>query len=184
MEIFPSKRSERILVYLILIWRKPKKTRFALKFSQEIRTETCISNFNLKGGSGPQHLRLWGIFGGGICSALYIWGGGGCSALYTENLDLVGIFGGGGWICSVLYTWRGMCSVFFSWKEILFRSTDSSFCHMILWFYLLNQFVWPKMTYTEFTFITSFTAWFFEIFFITRNHGWRRCWARLYRQCF
>ena len=28
---------------------KTEKTRFALKFSQEIRTETRISNFNLKG---------------------------------------------------------------------------------------------------------------------------------------
>ena len=41
-----------------------KKNRLALKFSQEIRTETRISNFNLKGGSGPQHLRLGGYLGG------------------------------------------------------------------------------------------------------------------------
>ena len=50
--------------------KKTEKTRLALKFSQEIRTETRISNFNLKGGSGPQHLRLGGGGGGGD-----IWGG-------------------------------------------------------------------------------------------------------------
>ena len=33
------------------------------------------------------------------------------------------------------------------------------------------------MTYTEFTFIRFHGMIFlFEIFFITRNHGWRRCW--------
>ena len=109
-----SKRSDRRDV-LILIWRKPKKKRLALKFSHEIRTETHISNFNLKGDL-VCNIYVWGgIFGGGggICFALYIWGGM-RSALYTENLNLVRIFGGGG-ICSVLYTWRGMCSVFFSW---------------------------------------------------------------------
>ena len=55
--------------------KKTEKKRFALKFCQEIRTETRISNFNLKGGSGPQHLRLGGGGGDiweGICSGLYI----------------------------------------------------------------------------------------------------------------
>ena len=53
----------------------------------------------------------------------------------------------GGDLFRIIYL-KGMCSVFFSWWDILFRSTDSSF-------YLLNQFDLPKMTYT------TFTAWFF-----------------------
>ena len=108
---------------------------------------TRISNFNLKGDL-VRNIYVWGDIwgGGGICSALYIWGGMG-SALYTVKLKF------GGDICTVLYTWRGICSVFFSWWDILFRSSDSSF-------YLLNQIDWPKMTYTEFTFI-AFRVWFF-----------------------
>ena len=42
-----------------------------MKFSQEIRTETRISNFNLKG-SGPQYLRLGG--GGDMFRIIYLRG--------------------------------------------------------------------------------------------------------------
>ena len=42
--------------------KKTEKTRLALKFSQEIRTETHISNFNLKGD---------------LVRNIYVWGGGG-----------------------------------------------------------------------------------------------------------
>ena len=45
-----------------------------MKFSQEIRTETRISNFNLKGGSGPQHLRLGGGGGGDMFRIIYLRG--------------------------------------------------------------------------------------------------------------
>ena len=50
-----------------------------------------------------------------------------CSALYTENLNLVGIFGVG---CVPYYIPEGGCvPYFFPDREILFGSTDSSFCH-------------------------------------------------------
>ena len=49
--------------------KKTEETRLALKFSQEIRTEKRISNFNLKGYL-VRNIYVWG--GGGICSALYI----------------------------------------------------------------------------------------------------------------
>ena len=75
--------------------KKTEKKRFALKFCQEIRTETRISNFNLKGGSGPQHLRLGGGYlGGDMFRIIYLRGD--VFALYTGNLNLVGILGGGG----------------------------------------------------------------------------------------
>ena len=62
------------------------KTRLPLKFSQEIRTETRISHFNLKGE---------------LVGKIYVWRD---------------IWRGGGWICSGLYIvnctvggdiWRG-----------------------------------------------------------------------------
>ena len=44
-----------------------EKTRLSLKFSQEIRTETRISHFNLRGDLvGKIYV------GGGVCSGLYI----------------------------------------------------------------------------------------------------------------
>ena len=53
-----------------------KKKRFALKFSHEIRTETRISNFNLKGGFDLQYLRLGDIWGGYLFRIIYLRGGG------------------------------------------------------------------------------------------------------------
>ena len=53
----------------------------------------------------------------------------------------------------------------------------------ILHFIYLPQFDWPKMTYTEFTFIAFTTLFFFSK--LSSSHEImveRRCWARLYRQ--
>ena len=89
----------------MLIRRKPKKKRFALKFSQEMRTETRISNFNLKGGSSPQHLRLGGgIFGGRGDMFRIIYLRGDVFRIIHRKLKFGGDILGGGGICSVLYT--------------------------------------------------------------------------------
>ena len=87
--------------------QKTKKTRLALKFSQDIRTETRFSNFNLKGG---------------LVRNIYVWG---------EDISGEDLF-------RIIYL-KGDMFCIFSWREILFRSTDSSF-------YLFNQFDCPKMT--------------------------------------
>ena len=89
-------------------------------------------------------------------------------------------FGGDIWGgCVPFYIPEGGCvPYFFPDREILFGSTDSSFCHSHLWFYLLNQLIGQKWRIQNLPYLSYFTAWFFEIFFITRNHGWRgRCWA-------
>ena len=87
-----------------IFWKLMEKTRLALKFSQEIRTETRISNINLNKTEKTRlalklsqeirtETRIWRgvwsaafMFGGylrGICSALYIWRGGGYVPHYT-----------------------------------------------------------------------------------------------------
>ena len=89
------------------------------------------------------------------------------SATFTFGGDIwwgyLGGGGGGGFIPYYIPE-GGYVPYFFTRWENLFRSTDSSF-------YLLNQFDWPKMTYTEFTFRFHGIIFLFEIFFITRNHG-------------
>ena len=78
-----------------------------------------------------------------------------CSVLYTVKLKFGGgiSFGrgeGGGGFVPYYIPEGGYVPHFLPKGRILFMSTDSSF-------YLFNQFDWPKLTYTEFTFI-AFTA--------------------------
>ena len=45
-------------------------------------------------------------------------------------------------------------------------------------FIYFNQLIGQKWRIQNLPYLSYFTAWFFEIFFITRNHGWRgSCWA-------
>ena len=78
MKFFQEIRTETRISNINL--KKTEKTRLALKFSQEIRTETRISNFKLK---EVRNIYVWG--GGDI------WGGGGYLGEYVPHY----IFEGG-----------------------------------------------------------------------------------------
>ena len=182
------------------------------KFFQEIRTETRISNINLKKTEKKNDLR-WNfpkrserkrvfliiILRGDLVRNIYVWGGfffgGGGGDMFRiiylrgdvfrsihRKLKFGGDIwrGGGGFV--PYYIPEGGC-VPYIFPDRRFYS-DQPILHFVIvtydFIYLINLFdqKWRIQNLPYFT----FTAWFFEIFFITRNHGWRRCRARLYRQ--
>ena len=102
MKFFQEIRTETRISNINL--KRTENNRLALKFSQQIRTETHISNFNLKGGSGLQRLRLGGGRGGGMFRIIYLRGGGVFRIIHRKLKFGGDILGGGGGICSVLYT--------------------------------------------------------------------------------
>ena len=97
---------------------KTEKTRFALKFFQEIRTETRISNFNLKGGL-VRNIYVWGdIWGGGgdMFRIIYLKGGGVFCIIHRKfkfDGDIFFWGGGGGGLFRIIYLKGDVFRIFF-----------------------------------------------------------------------
>ena len=83
-ELSPLKIIKNVKKILKLI----EKPRLPLKFSQEIRTETSISNFNLKGNL-VRKIYVWGDIWGDMFRIIHMKGGM-CSALYTVKCTVGG----------------------------------------------------------------------------------------------
>ena len=90
--------------------KKTEKTRLALKFSQEIRTETRISNFNLKGDL-LRNIYVWGGGGnlGGYVPHIF---DGGCVPHYTPK-NWWGYLGGGGDLFRIIKLKGDVFRIFF-----------------------------------------------------------------------